>query len=535
MNTPIYTKLMQLKNEKRVPFHMPGHKRRGNGVFKEIENLDITEITDYDNLHHPEGIIRESMDKLKQIYGTRESWYLVNGSTVGILAAISACCEQGDGILIARNCHKSVYNAIRLLHLEAHYFYPDLSKKYDLIENISERQMEDIRNTLAINKNIRAVVLPSPTYEGVVMDIARLKKITEEYDVILIVDEAHGAHFPFHEYFPESAIHCGGDIVIQSTHKTLPAMTQTALLHLCTDKITPEAISDMLSVYESSSPSYILMASAEYSAAFMKENVDEVQAYVDNLQNFREKCEQLHFIHLINKEDLCCQDYDRSKLVFSVKEAGWNGITLFEKLFHDYHIELEMADNFNCIAMTSVCDSREMYEQLFDALKEIDEEIAEQRAGIAERAAWDDKYTLQEREGLTSRRKFVEKRQDFQDSRRCKFMEEDQETRRWAAWEKDYKCRQSESEKKNQQSCHWDSVEKELESWQCRHLEKELLALDDAAGRIAGDYVMLYPPGIPLLVPGEKILKETVENLRYYIYNGYNVLGLSGDNMPVLK
>ncbi len=127
--------------------------------------------------------------------------------------------------------------------------------------------------------------------------------------------------------------------------------------------------------------------------------MDEVQAYVDNLQNFREKCEQLHFIHLINKEDLCCQDYDRSKLVFSVKEAGWNGITLFEKLFHDYHIELEMADNFNCIAMTSVCDSREMYEQLFDALKEIDEEIAEQRAGIAERAAWDDKYTLQEKKG----------------------------------------------------------------------------------------------------------------------------------------
>ena len=474
MNTPIYNKLKQLEAEKRIPFHMPGHKRRGNGVFKEIEKMDITEITDYDNLHHPEGIIRESMDKLKQIYGTRESWYLVNGSTVGILAAISACCEQGDGILIARNCHKSVYNAIRLLHLEAHYFYPDLSKRYDLIENIGDRQIKEIQDILENNKKIRAMVLPSPTYEGVVMDIARLKKVTEKYNVILIVDEAHGAHFPFHEYFPKSAIDCGGDIVIQSTHKTLPAMTQTALLHLCTDKITPEAISDMLSVYESSSPSYILMASAEYSAAFMKENVDEVQAYVDNLQNFREKCEQLHFIHLINKEDLCCQDYDRSKLVFSVELSGWNGITLFERLFYKYHIELEMADQCNCIAMTSVCDSAEMYDRLFEALKEIDREIAAQ--GIKEK---------NQRTEIIADGFLV--------------------------------------------------PEKLMESWQCIGMEKEWISVKNAEGRIAGGYVTLYPPGSPLLVPGEKIVKETVEKLRYYIYNGYNVLGLSGDNMPVLK
>lgn len=474
MNTPIYTKLMQLKNEKRVPFHMPGHKRRGNGVFKEIENLDITEITDYDNLHHPEGIIRESMDKLKQIYGTRESWYLVNGSTVGILAAISACCEQGDGILIARNCHKSVYNAIRLLHLEAHYFYPDLSKRYDLIENIGDRQIKEIQDILENNKKIRAMVLPSPTYEGVVMDIARLKKVTEKYNVILIVDEAHGAHFPFHEYFPKSAIDCGGDIVIQSTHKTLPAMTQTALLHLCTDKITPEAISDMLSVYESSSPSYILMASAEYSVAFMNENGDEVQGYVDNLQIFRKKCEQLKFIHLIQKEDLCCLDYDRSKLVFSVELSGWNGITLFERLFYKYHIELEMADQCNCIAMTSVCDSAEMYDRLFEALKEIDREIAAQ--GIKEK----NKRTEIIADGFLV-------------------------------------------------------PEKLMESWQCIGMEKEWISVKNAEGRIAGGYVTLYPPGSPLLVPGEKIVKETVEKLRYYIYNGYNVLGLSGDNMPVLK
>ena len=294
------------------------------------------------------------------------------------------------------------------------------------------------------------MVLPSPTYEGVVMDIARLKKVTEKYNVILIVDEAHGAHFPFHEYFPKSAIDCGGDIVIQSTHKTLPAMTQTALLHLCTDKITPEAISDMLSVYESSSPSYILMASAEYSVAFMNENGDEVQGYVDNLQIFRKKCEQLKFIHLIQKEDLCCLDYDRSKLVFSAELSGWNGITLFERLFYKYHIELEMADQCNCIAMTSVCDSAEMYDRLFEALKEIDREIAAQ--GIKEK----NKRTEIIADGFLV-------------------------------------------------------PEKLMESWQCIGMEKEWISVKDAEGRIAGGYVTLYPPGSPLLVPGEKIVKETVE------------------------
>ena len=163
-------------------------------------------------------------------------------------------------------------------------------------------QIEEIKEVLKAHREIKAVVLPSPTYEGVVMDIEKLRKATEPYQVFLIVDEAHGAHFPFHDFFPKSAIECGADLVIQSTHKTLPAMTQTALLHLCSDRISREVISNILSVYESSSPSYILMASAEYSVAFMKENVDAVQKYVDNLQNFRKNVHNcIEFILLIRK------------------------------------------------------------------------------------------------------------------------------------------------------------------------------------------------------------------------------------------
>ena len=533
MNTPIYNKLLALREEKRIPFHMPGHKRRSGGSqkknekfsgFEQIEEIDITEIKDYDNLHHPEGMIRQSMDALKDIYGTKESWYLVNGSTVGILAAISACCRHGDGILISRNCHKSVYNAIQLLQLKAYYFCPHYTEEYDLLDAVTEETLQDMQTTLQEHRNIRAVILPSPTYEGVVMDIAAIKETVKPFDVALIVDEAHGAHFLFHEYFPASAIQCGADIVIQSTHKTLPAMTQTALLHLCTDRIAPERISKLLSIYETSSPSYILLASAEYGVAFMNENVEAVQKYVDNLQDFREKCGQLQYIHLIQKEELCCKDYDRGKLVFSLQSCDrkpmkrkdgeqdgrncernqnmvesfdekWDGGKMFDRLLQEYHIELEMADRSHCIAMTSVCDSQEMYEALFRALRELDGEIG----------------------------KYLEKRSTHE--------EVHQKTEK-------IRVQGSRSEEKIAVKTYSEKI---LESWECIDREKEVAPFSAAAGRIAGDFVMLYPPGIPLLVPGEKIAKETVENIRYYIYNGYNVLGLSdmpgasGDGVSVLK
>ena len=470
---------------------MPGHKRKGQGMFEDISRYDITEITGYDNLHHPEGIIRDSMNELKRLYHTRESWYLVNGSTVGILAAVSACCDQGDGILISRNCHKSVYNAIRLLHLKAYYFMLPVSEKYNVAEDMTEDTFASIRDILSRYPDIRAVVLPSPTYEGVVMNIRGLKEIVREFSVPLIVDEAHGAHFIFHSDFPESAVSQGADIVVQSTHKTLPALTQTALLHLCSDRIPANHLADMLSIYESSSPSYLLMSSAEYAVHYMRENEDKVDTYVNNLHFFRKKCGQLHRIHLIKKEDLHCFDYDEGKLVFSVEGTGVDGIWLFDRLLKKYHIELEMSDCSNCIAMTSVCDKKEDFQALFQALKEIDEELRQMEEELP-----------QIKEELRNIDEELRQKEDMRGRKR------------------------------------WNRMrlpEKKMESWECSRMEKETVSPEEAVGRISGEYVMLYPPGIPILVPGEIILKETVENVRYSLYNGYNVLGLSQNQFTVLK
>lgn len=485
MNLPIYSHLQKLKKEKRIPFHMPGHKRKISGMFKNIESLDITEIDGYDNLHDPSGIIRQSMDEIKKLYGTRESWYLVNGTTVGILASVSAICQPGDKILIGRNCHKSVYNIIRLLHLKPFYCYPSENENYDILEDFGEKERAAIEDILKMNPDIKAAIITSPTYEGVVSDVTLLKKLLKPYHIPLIVDEAHGAHMIFHEYFPKSAVECGADIVIQSTHKTLPSLTQTAVLHLCSNCIPASKIQKMLAIYETSSPSYILMASAEYGIMYMHNQHEKVEEYVDNLKKFREKCGQLKHIYLISGEDMNCFDYDKGKLVFSVKNTEMDGIELFRKLLSEYHLELEMVTSSYGVAMTSVCDEKEDFDQLFDAMYEIDLKLNKD-----------------------------EKNKDLIEG----------------------KLKEKNIKKPGKLKNTWNfSTEKKLESWEALERESEKIRFSEAEGRISGEYILLYPPGIPLLVPGEKIVKEIVENLSFYLYNGYNVLGMERDKISVLK
>ena len=471
MESIICKKLLNLKNENRIPFHMPGHKR--NLSARDLVDMDITEIQGYDNLHHPEGIIRESMDQLREIYGTQKSWYLVNGSTVGILASVSALCQPGDEIIMARNCHKSVYNAVRLLHLKPIYLYPAYSREYDMFLDMGEKQRAEIKNVLEEHPGVKAVVITSPTYEGIVSDVAGIKEILSPYGIPLIVDEAHGAHFAFHQDFPESAINCGADLVIQSLHKTLPCLTQTALLHLCSDLVSADRIEEMLSIYETSSPSYLLLASSEYGVCYTQNHPDRMQEYVDNLMKFRRKCAQLKHISLFTPEKDQIYDYDMGKLVFLTKTATITGAELFRQLLERFHIECEMETAFYCLAMTSINDTAETFDRLEEAIFTIDEELDHVQSRDAE--------TPEEEKALLFSQKPLQ----------CK-----------AAWE--VKTGQS-----------------------------KRVSLEESIDEIAADYIYLYPPGIPVLVPGEKITKEIVANIKYYLYNGYNVPALSEGTIEV--
>ena len=225
-------KLNELEQSDIYPFHMPGHKR----AFLPFANpyaIDITEIEGFDNLHHATGILQEAQQKAADLYGAKKTYYLVNGSTCGLLAAISAAVPRGGKILVARNCHKAVYHAMYLRQLVPVYLYPE-DTAYGIQGQVTPQM---VRKQLEQTPDIRAVVITSPTYDGVVSDVQNIADIVHAYGIPLIVDEAHGAHFGFSPEFPENATRLGADAVIMSVHKTLPAFTQTALLHLCSDRI----------------------------------------------------------------------------------------------------------------------------------------------------------------------------------------------------------------------------------------------------------------------------------------------------------
>ena len=215
------------------PFHMPGHKRlvcleteknAGMGAmdFPNPFLMDITEIEGFDNLHHAQGILRRSMEWAANIYGSRKTWYLINGSTCGILAAVCGCTRPGGRILMSRNCHKSAYHAAYLNQLDISYVYPQRIPGLGIQGGILP---EDVEKALKGQRDIQAVLIVSPTYDGVVSDVEKIAETVHRAGLPLIVDEAHGAHFHFGAIFPDSALDCGADVVIQSVHKTLPSLT----------------------------------------------------------------------------------------------------------------------------------------------------------------------------------------------------------------------------------------------------------------------------------------------------------------------
>lgn len=365
----LYEKLKIYQQSDYYGFHMPGHKRNKEkfpiGLPYEI---DITEIEGFDDLHHAESILKEAQERAARLYKADESHFLVNGSTVGILSAVLGVTERGDKILVARNCHKSVYHAIYMNELEPLYVYPKYEKDLQINGEISCKEIEEI---LEKEKEIKAVVIVSPTYDGVVSDVENIAKITHKYHIPLIVDEAHGAHFGFHKAFPKNANEKGADIVIHSVHKTLPAMTQTALLHLSGDIVNRESVRSYLHILQSSSPSYILMASIDYCMEMLEKRRNTLfDEYVERLLSLRRELDSLKHLRVIRTEH-----FDISKLIISVKDTNITSGELSEILLEKYHLQMEMTAGTYVLAMTTVGDTVEGFSRLKKALFEIDREL----------------------------------------------------------------------------------------------------------------------------------------------------------------
>lgn len=345
-----------LKKLKKYPFHMPGHKRNFNFDIDGSE-IDITEINGFDNLHSPGGSILEIEQKLSALYGSEKSFMLVNGSTVGLLASIFAVTEQKDKIIISRNCHKSVYNACFLRELDVVYIEPAFNERNGFYTKIKQSAIDKI---IMDNPDAKAVVITSPTYEGYVSNI--------HSDIPLIIDAAHGAHFGFGK-FPE---YPKGDIVVSSLHKTLPSLTQTAVLNIYNNHFI-EKIRMYLDIFQTTSPSYVLMNSVSKCVVFLENYRDAFKKYNALLDMFyKTRLDNLEFV----------QTDDKGKIVVSTAKSNINGHQLADRLRTHFSIECEMESVNYIILMSSVADTKEAFYALSSALVKTDSTLKKREMNI---------------------------------------------------------------------------------------------------------------------------------------------------------
>jgi len=376
----LYEKIREYTKSETYPMHMPGHKGIQNPLTPGLPfDLDITEIHGFDDLHNPEGILLEISALSEKLYGSSKTFPLINGSTVGILAAIGAHTKRGDKILIAKNNHWSVDNSAELFGLEPIYILPKIDDLTGVAFSISPDAIEDSLNK---HPEIKLIIVTSPSYEGVVSDLSTIADIAHAHNIPLAVDSAHGAHLGFSETFPSSAVKSGADIVIMSLHKTLPALTQCSLLHLCTDRANTAETKRLLSILQTSSPSYVLMASIDRCLRLLDTQSEILfEKYLQNLISFDKQIMGLKSLsvlcHGADADNLHDNffDYDPGKIVISTKKAAISGLELMDILRFEHKIELERAAQDYVIAMTSICDTPEGFGRLAKALVAIDQRV----------------------------------------------------------------------------------------------------------------------------------------------------------------
>lgn len=503
------------------PYHMPGHKRQRWGELPEaMFKTDITEIEGFDNLHQPEGILLELQREAAGLYGSEECYYLVNGSTCGILSALSGAVPFGGRILMARNCHKSAYHAVYLRHLKISYLYPHCLETYGIADAVTPEQ---VRSALEAESDIQAVLIVSPTYEGRIADISGIAGIVHERGIPLIVDEAHGAHLGLAEGFPPNSCQAGADLVIHSVHKTLPSLTQTALLHVNGNLVDRDRLCRFLHIYQTSSPSYLLMAGIDNALEYVRRQggtaFRQFRERYDMMMEVLAGCSCLKFLSGDNRVQ------DTGKLVISVKYAGITGKQLSDILLKEYHLQTEMSSGDYTLAMFTVNDSEEAYRRMTEALLEIDSRVKEQNidesfAGGHEDSLDTQKLDLPAKDAPTknslvqnaSIQKTLVRKASVKKPLVRNSLEE--ATRQFALDKR-------------------PAAEEEMrepiplaEAWD---MDSEEVALKDSVGRYAAEFVNLYPPGVPLLVPGERMTEGLYQEILRDLEAGLTVQGIRVD------
>ena len=472
LRTPLFDAMVALAESRKVSFHTPGHKS-GKGIstrFRKfvgpkIFSIDLTTLDEVDSLHKPRGVIKEAQELAARAYGADRSYFLVNGTTGGNHAMILAACNPGDRILVARNAHKSVIAGAILSGAQPVFFRPAIDSQLKLTRNVT---FEETRAAIDAHPEAKILFLTSPNYYGLCADLGRIIPYAHDRGLIVLVDEAHGPHLRFHKELPPSAVEIGADLCVQSTHKIIGGMTQASMLHARGTRIDFPMLTNVLRFVQTTSPSYILMASLDLARMQMATEGEKLLDKAIRLaQEARTRINRIPNLFCFGEEQ--AGPFDMTKLTIRVTALGLSGYEVSRRLNSRYGIQVEMADAFHILVIVSIGDRRDDLDRLVKALKE----IAGENIG--------------------------------------KF---------WTAEAPDIAVLNFENE----------SLATPREAFFADH---HYIALEDAADEISSEIVTVYPPGVPVLVPGERISKETIDYLKRSLKLGGTVDGLDETNQYI--
>lgn len=448
--TPILESLIKHSRTNPFSFHVPGHKYgnlfQGEGMeyFKELLKIDATELSGLDDLHSPEGPIMDAEKLLTQLYGVKKSFFLVNGSTVGNLAMIMGTIKENDIVLVQRNCHKSILNGIGLVNADPVFLGPDFEKDWGVAGTVS---LNTVKQALEQYPQAKVIILTYPNYYGMVNELEEIITLSHSKGIPVLVDEAHGAHFVGGEIFPKSAVQLKADIVVQSAHKTLPAMTMGAYLHYNSNIVSEKAVSNYLHILQSSSPSYPIMASLDMARSYLATfSEDDAKYLLEKLNELRKRLQQLEGIEVLAYP---CGKGDPLKITIqsTTSLSGYEIQAMLEKK----GIYSELADPYNVLLV-------------FPLLKKNNEFPISDIINRFEMAL----------QSNTGKEKLKKK----------------------AVYGKPPISKLA------------------LKMQERANLKKRTVPYTESIGHICAQLIIPYPPGIPLLFPGEIITMEDIENIR---------------------
>ncbi|SHH31100.1 lysine decarboxylase [Anaerosphaera aminiphila DSM 21120] len=363
MKRYIFDEVEKMKDK--LVFSTPGHKSKDYFDFN-YKN-DVTETINTDNLLNPDGCILKSQEAVASVFGVKSSHYIVNGSTSALQIAMGLVTKPGDKVLMQRNCHKSIYNGLIINSLTPEYVSAVYNREYNLITGIDPGEIE---KKLKENPNIKTVILVSPNYFGVCLRLREIADIVHRYGGYLIVDEAHGTHLQFSKAREYSAVNCGADIVVHSTHKTIPSLTQSSLLHINTDRIDSKRVIKTINLLSTTSPSYLILQSSEFGIEYMNRcGLDRLSLNEKYIEDMKEELKgKVNFLKSDLKDETIAH-IDPSKILFRID--GYSGFDIVEKLFLSYNIRLEMGDLYYALALSTVADEKEDFLKLQEALEDL--------------------------------------------------------------------------------------------------------------------------------------------------------------------